>query len=326
MRRLERREFIAGALVVPVALSIMMPIAGRAAGRDYVYDIEPEKVADGIWQIRGADEGIEVKNGGAIANISVIDSPAGAILVDCGPSLRYGSALKKVAEGLTGKPVIRLFITHLHPDHNFGIGAIGAHKTAALPETIKEMQRDEQGFTDAMYRLLGDWMRGTEPALPKIELASGTEDFGGRKLKLLGLSGHSGADLALLDEQTGTLIAGDLVFYDRAPTTPTADLAKWQQSLAVLLALKPNRIITGHGRLDVSGKLAIAQTADWLTWLEQTLTMAVESGLNMVEAGLLPIPDRFSGMALARYELQRSVAHLYPAIEKRLFPRVDDDN
>lgn len=43
----------------------------------------------------------------------------------------------------------------------------------------------------------------------------------------------------------------------------------------------------------------------------------------MVEAGTLPIPDRFATMAAARYELQRSVSHLYPALEAELLPRVD---
>ena len=38
---------------------------------------------------------------------------------------------------------------------------------------------------------------------------------------------------------------------------------------------------------------------------------------------LLPIPDRFAGLAAARYELQRSVSHLYPGLEARLLPRVD---
>jgi len=43
----------------------------------------------------------------------------------------------------------------------------------------------------------------------------------------------------------------------------------------------------------------------------------------MVEAGALPIPDRFAGMPAARCELHRSVAHLYPAIDARLLPRID---
>ena len=145
-----------------------------------------------------------------------------------------------------------------------------------------------------------------------------------RGMRLIALSGHSEADLAMLDERTGLLIGGDLLFHDRAPSTPTADLAAWRTSLDRLAALGHKAAIPGHGPFDPSGRESIAQTRDWIDWLEATLTDAVRSGLDMVEAGELPVPDRFAAMAAARYELQRSVSHLYPGIEARLLPRIDE--
>ena len=57
--------------------------------------------------------------------------------------------------------------------------------------------------------------------------------------------------------------------------------------------------------------------------MEAALADAVTSGLDMVEAGNMPIPPRFAGLAAARYELQRSVAHFYPGLEEKLLPRID---
>jgi quinoprotein relay system zinc metallohydrolase 1 len=314
--RIDRRTLLGG-----IAAGLAAPILAAATPD---YRIDPVPVADGIWMIHGADEPIEPGNGGAIANIAIIDTPAGAVLCDAGPSLRYGRALKAVAEKLTGKPVIRVYVTHLHPDHGMGIAAFDPAIVAALSGTIDDMRRDGRGFSDAMYRMLNDWMRGTELALPGRPITGDAEDFGGRRLRLIALSGHSAADLALLDEGTGLLIGGDLLFHDRAPSTPTADLAAWRASLDRLAALDHRAAIPGHGPFDPSGKAAIAQTRDWIDWLEATLTDAVRSGLDMVEAGDLPIPDRFATLAAARYELQRSVSHLYPAIEARLLPRIDE--
>ncbi|WP_070154742.1 quinoprotein relay system zinc metallohydrolase 1 [Sphingobium phenoxybenzoativorans] len=311
---LSRRTMIGGLLA-------SMPVVAMAANAEY--KIAPVAVADGVWMIHGDDAPILPTNGGAIANIAIIATPAGTVLVDSGPSLRYGRALKTVAEQVTGKPVIRVYVTHLHPDHGMGIAAFDPAIVAALPQTIGDMQRDGRGFADAMYRILGDWMRGTELLLPGRRIEQASEDFGGRTLRLLPLSGHSAADLALLDESTGTLIAGDLLFHDRAPSTPTADLAKWRQSLDALKAVPHHGAIPGHGPFDPSGGAAIAQTRDWIDWLEASLTEAVKSGLDMVEAGNIDIPPRFAGMAAARYELQRSVSHLYPGLEAALLPRVD---
>ncbi|CAN5283471.1 quinoprotein relay system zinc metallohydrolase 2 [soil metagenome] len=311
---LSRRTAIAGLIAT-------VPAAVWAAPQ--AYRIDPVAVADGIWMIHGDDAPILFANGGAIANIAIIDTSAGTVLIDSGPSVRYGRALKVVAEKLTGKPVVRVYITHLHPDHGMGIAAFDPTIVAALPRTIADMARDGRGFSDAMYRILGDWMRGTELVLPGRRIEQDTEDFGGRRLQLIGLAGHSAGDLALLDQMTGTLIGGDLLFHDRAPSTPTADLARWRESLDRLAKLSHKAAIPGHGPFDASGTAAIAQTRDWIDWLEAALTQAVQSGLDMVEAGDQPIPPRFEGMAAARYELQRSVSHLYPALEARLLPRVD---
>jgi len=316
--RLGRRALLAGLAAAPFAARAEV-FAGR-------YTLVPEAVAPGVWLVRGADEAISFANGGAIANAVILaaSDPRGAILVDCGPSLAYGRALGALAEKLTGGPVQRVFITHLHPDHAMGAAAFPAERIAALPGTIKDLERDSRGFSDAMYRILADWMRGTEIVLPGQTMAPGAQVVAGRRLTAYALSGHSAGDLALLDEATGTLITGDLVFHNRAPATPHADLALWRPSLDALAAIPHARLIPGHGPLDTTGA-AIPQMRDWLGWLESTLRQAVRDGLDMGEAGDLPIPARFDGVAMARYEFQRSVSHLYPHLEAEILPAVQGD-
>ena len=75
-------------------------------------------------------------------------------------------------------------------------------------------------MAENMYRLVGDWMRGTEVLLPTEEVTAGRLTIGDHPLRLLALRGHTGADLAIFDERSGVLFAGDLVFYQRALTTP----------------------------------------------------------------------------------------------------------
>ncbi len=315
---LRRRGFLGCALALP----LIAPVAARSEVFAGTYAPQATVIGDGIWLVRGADEAITPENGGAIANSVIMASDIGAILVDTGPSLAYGHAIAALARQLTSLPVTQIFITHLHPDHSFGNGAFVGHDIYALPATRSELARDATGLEDAMYRLLPGWIAGTEVVLPTQVAGQGPVSIGGRKLELLSLAGHSGGDLAILDAATGTLIAGDLVFHNRAPSTPRAAITTWLAALDTLEAIPHGQLVPGHGPLCTTG-LAIRQTRDWLNWLEVALQEAVASGLDMTEAASLPIPARFAELALARYELTRSVSHFYPALEAKLFPRLD---
>lgn len=311
--KLTRRSLLAAAIAAPVV--------ARAETFAGTYTPQAEAIADGVWMMRGVDAPIAFENGGMIANSAVIATDAGAVLFDPGVSIAHGRALGALALRLTGRPVARVYVSHLHPDHALGAAAFDPAIVHALPATRADLERDGEGFSDAMYRLLADWMKGTHVTLPLGDVADGEASLGGRSLRLIAARGHSAGDLALLDERTGTLLAGDLVFHDRAPSTPHADLAQWRAALDRLQALPHALLVPGHGPPDRDGS-AIAQTRDWLGWLEATLTQAVADGLDMSEAGELAIPERFAGLKAARYELQRSVSHLYPGIEARLLPRL----
>ena len=312
---LARRAVLAGALAAGLA-----PTLGRAESFAGTYALAADPIGESIWLVRGADEAITPANGGAIANIVIMASDAGAIVIDTGPSLSYGRALEALARRLTGTPVARVYITHLHPDHSFGNGAFAASEIHALPATTAQLQRDATGFEDAMYRLLPGWIAGTQVVLPAHQATPGEVTFGGRRLTLLALAGHSAGDLAIMDHASGTLIAGDLVFHNRAPTTPHADIPRWLAALDTLAALPHRQLVPGHGPLCRSGA-AIGQTRDWLTWLDASLREAVASGRDMTEAANMPIPEHLAALAEARYELTRSVSHFYPALEAELFER-----
>ena len=166
-------------------------------------------------------------------------------------------------------------------------------------------------------------MKDTAIVLPQGDLRDGAMTIGGRSLRLIAASGHSHGDLALFDETTGTLITGDLVFHNRAPATPHADLPRWQGALDRLAAIPYRVLLPGHGPLDKSGQ-AIAQTRDWLDWLDASLQESVAAGLDMSEAGQIAIPARFAALKSARYELQRSVSHFFPIVEAELLPKPAD--
>ncbi|MGK9048516.1 quinoprotein relay system zinc metallohydrolase 1 [Stutzerimonas chloritidismutans] len=288
------------------------------------YTLQPRQIADDVWLLEGSTDNFDKANGGNIVNTGFIVTESGVVVIDSGPSRRYGEAMRAAIASVTDRPVIKLLLTHHHPDHVLGNQAFTDVPIAALAGTTELLREQGNAMAENMYRLVGDWMRGTEVVLPTETLAPGTLEIGGRALRLLALRGHTGADLAIFDERSGVLFAGDILFYQRALTTPNSPgLDVWLEDLDTLEALPWKRLVAGHGPV-ADDAAPFLQMRDYLGWLDGLLREAANGGADMNEVIQSPIPERFAGISLTRYELIRSVSHLYPRYEAMALQRVDE--
>lgn len=296
-------------------LAVLAMLAVSVAGaREFP---QPQRVADGVYVLEGAREHFSRGNGGDIANTGFIATPAGTVVVDTGASLRYGQAQRAAARATTGREVVQVYITHAHPDHFLGSQAYADVPVQALPDAARRIARDGDRLAQNLYLLVGNAMAGTAVHAPAAlpSPTPGAVEFGGRRLQLIALRGHSGADLAVFDEATGSLFAGDLVFFERAPTMPDADLPAWLDALDRLAQLPVRVLVPGHGPV-VRGTQAIAQTRDYLQWVRATLRDAAARGLDMHEAMRLQAPERLRRLAVLQAEWVRTVMQAYPAVEE----------
>lgn len=290
---------------------------------DLQYHLQPRQIAEGTWLVEGSTDNFAKDNGGNIINVAFVDTGDGILVIDTGPSRRYGEALRAVIQQTTGKPVKQVLLTHHHPDHVLGNQAFADVPIGALAGTGKLLKEQGNAMAENMYRLVGDWMRGTEVVLPTQTVEPGELQVGMHRFRLLGLRGHTGADLAILDETSGVLFAGDLVFYERALTTPNSPgLDVWLADLDTLQALPWKLIVPGHGPIATDAR-PFAQMRDYLGWLDSVMREGTREGADMNDLLRTPIPERFAGISLTRYELIRSVTHLYPRYEQQALPRID---
>jgi quinoprotein relay system zinc metallohydrolase 1 len=310
------RTIMHGFYLVVLSLAWLAP-ASAAVSLDY--QLKARRIAPDVYVFVGANEDFSLDNGGNILNTGVILTDDGAIVINTGPSRLYGEQLRRAIAGLTDKPVIRVYISKLHPDHFLGNQAFRDVPIYASPRTIELLHDQAEDFTDNMYRLVGTWMRGTEPVIPTHQAVAGTETIGGHEIELLILAGHTPGDLVLLDHSRGVLFSGGVVFNQRGPTTPHADLHGWLDELQRLSRLDFDLLVPSHGPV-AHDKKPIAETAAYIGWLDQTFERAARDGVSMAEALYLDIPGRFSRMAVMPDEYQRSVSHLYGAYEDRNLP------
>ncbi|MCC4115822.1 quinoprotein relay system zinc metallohydrolase 1 [Aromatoleum toluclasticum] len=284
------------------------------------YHLEPRELAPGAYVFVGLREDFTLANGGNIVNTGFLVGTEGVVVIDTGPSRRYGEQMLAAIRRVTPLPVLLAINTHHHPDHFLGNQAFPAATLAALPETLHGIRKDGEAFNENLYRMSGDWMKGTERVTPAQALAPGRRSVGGRDIEIVALDGHTPADLVVIDHATGTVFAGDLLFHDRAATTPHANLAHWLAALDRLEAIPAKRWVPGHGE-PAAGDAPIRQTRSYLEWLAATMRDGAESGLDMTEMLARPIPARFRGLAEVEREYRRSVVHLYPAAEQAVLEK-----
>ncbi|NMG73547.1 quinoprotein relay system zinc metallohydrolase 1 [Aromatoleum diolicum] len=314
-------------LALPLALTLTLaPLPGAAraqapaTSKRFDYHLEPHRIAAGVYVLIGRNEDFSVANGGNILNTGFIVGSGGVIVIDTGPSRRYGEQMLAAIRRVTALPVVLTINTHHHPDHFLGNQAFPAATLAALPETRRGIEQDGESFNENLYRMTGDWMDGTERVAPTQPLAPGRRTIGGRDIEFLALDGHTPADLVVIDHASGTVFASDMLFHNRAATTPHAKLAPWLAALTRLEALPARQWVPGHGAV-ASDTAPIRQTRAYLEWLAATIREGAEAGLDMTEMLARPIPAQFKELAEVEREYRRSVVHLFPAAEQAVLEK-----
>jgi quinoprotein relay system zinc metallohydrolase 1 len=287
------------------------------------YGLTARALADGVWVVEGANDDFTVANGCNIINTGFIATGAGVVVVNTGTSRHYGEQLRALIRRTTAEPVVQVIHLNLHPDYFLGNQGFADVPRRATPTTRAGIARDAAAYETNLYRLCGDWMRGTETVAPDQDLtvpATGRWTLGTREFELIELNGHTDSDLVLIDRRSGVAFVGGLVFGNRVPTTPHARVGAWLKSLDTLQALNLSTIVPSHGPVqrDAAGVAdGIAQTRRFLQWIDRSFTTWATQGWDMNEVLRAPVPDEFRRWAAFRTEYVRNVAHLYPVYERQ---------
>jgi glyoxylase-like metal-dependent hydrolase (beta-lactamase superfamily II) len=210
-------------------------------------------------------------------NLWLIEDGPGWTLVDTGYAMASVKALWQqiFAEGLDGRPIRRILVTHYHPDHIGLAGWLAEHWQAPLWTTEKEwlharvMSGDSEDFAPlrrafarragldaaagALFAERHDGYRRGVPSVPASyrRIADGTSvEIGGRRWHVIVGEGHAPELACLYCAETGVLISSDQVLpkispnISVAPHEPDGDpLACYLASLARLRAAVPGEVL-----------------------------------------------------------------------------------
>lgn len=291
--------------------AMTVPAIARASAD---YSLTPVEVADQLWLLEGARDDYSQSNGGAAVNTALVGTNAGMVVIDTGPSQSFGTAVRRVANELSGQGIAAVINTHHHGGHMLGNQVFNEVPIYAMGRTIELAEQTADATLLEMRGQIGDWVDGTTPIPPNTALPDGVLSIGDRRLEVLPLKGHCQSDLALIDGTTGVLIAGDIVFHDRAPIADTADFDAWLGALDILEQTGSSAILPGHGPFDPEGT-SIVKTRRYLEWLLTRLNSAVALGLDAETTAGIGQPEDIAKLGAMPQEYERAVAANLPKLD-----------
>ena len=245
-------------------------------------------VADGVYAYVGDIEGRTYENEGLNANIGLVVTPAGAVLIDSGATFQSARKIHEAAKKVTTQP-IRWVINTGDQDHRW-LGN-GYFKSLGI-ETIAHADGEDDmkarsGEQMEGLKVLKERLDGTVPTLPTrfVKDKDTRLELGGVAIELKHRSGgHTPGDTLVWLPQKNVLFAGDVVYVDRVlGLHPVSCTKTWLESFAVIDGLQPQIIVPGHGKVtDLA--TAQAQTRDLLLALRAHMKKAVDDGTDISTA------------------------------------------
>ena len=245
-------------------------------------------VTDGVYAYIGDLDGRSYDNEGLNANLGLIVTPAGAVLIDSGPTLQVATKIEAAARKVTNQP-IKWVINTGGQDHRW-LG--NGYFQAKGAETISHIDgqadmRARAGQHLEGLKVLKERLDGTVPTLP-TRFVTGPDtrlELDGTVIELKHAhGGHTPGDTLVWLPQKNLLFTSDVVYVERTLGLIDVSSGKtWLESLALVDALKPPIIVPGHGQVT---DLATAQahTRDLLLALRAHMKKAVDSGVDISAA------------------------------------------
>ncbi|WP_417318557.1 quinoprotein relay system zinc metallohydrolase 2 [Emcibacter sp.] len=294
-----------------IALFFIAFYSCSASAEDGLEFIE---VADGIFMFEGETDEIFASEKGMVSNVTFVIGGDAVAVIDSGSSFNQGRLIYQSIRSRTSLPIKFVINTHVHIDHIFGNRAFVAEK----PQFIAHAKYPAALATRGKYyqdRLQAPWYAGSE-VVPATRLIRQTETIDlGDRLLLLTASGpaHTNHDLRVFDQQTATLIAGDLVFVEHCPVLD-GSVTGWIRALTELEQIRFSTLIPGHGPVQ-HDKSALAKMKTYLEKLEGAVRTAIENQMDLELASNTLLADEAGDWALFEEFHKRNVIAAYTELE-----------
>lgn len=284
----------------------------------FASEIKFQKIASGVYVAIAPNEAASPGNRGFVSNLGFIVAQSGVVAVGTGASEHQGKAILAAIRAITPRPVVLAINLQATPDHVLGNRSFVGRNVPILAhrETERFMAYNCAACIRNARQAVGARRMGAAALALPTRLLGDTRTIrvGGRVLDLIyyGATFQAGS-IAVLDRQSGTLFAGEMVSLNRVPDARNADLANWPIALREIAGTTAARLVPAHG--PISAPSRSEEPARYLADLRSEVAAAYERGVPMQDAAQAAPLGAYSEWVLHDSLHPRNVHFTYLKVE-----------
>ncbi|WP_417566637.1 MBL fold metallo-hydrolase [Marinobacter sp.] len=256
------------------------------------FEAEPVS-AENVYYFSG-QSGVPAKqNEGFTANAGFVITGEGVVVFDALGTPSLGAAMVDKIRELTELPITHVVISHYHADHVYGLQAFReltkAKVIAQEKSTLYINSPDAGQRLEQRKQALSPWVDDNTTVIPpdvtfEDEMAL---DSGNYRFRIVHAGpAHSPDDSLMMVEPAGVLFSGDIIQNERVPFLASAevDTENWMRAIGKVRELNPRILIPGHGKASENAMAALTFTYDYLAYVRDRMSTAVEAWIEFEDA------------------------------------------
>ena len=271
--KLSRRNFVGGAVAGSVIMAAPSIVSARSLGGAALNQgmVPMTHGSMTVTEFKNSKiHSYQSPNLTGCVTTHIIETPERLILVDGQRSVIYGQEIRTYAESL-GKPIDRMIISHLHPDHWFGAYQFRDVPVHSLKETQGEIDQLGEFFIEISKPSLGEHVP-PEKVVPDVLIPNGfSETIDGVTLQYSHVTdAESDNMLTVYLPNERVLIAQDLLYNNCHLFCGHGNFQGWQKSLKDMRNdTSFDLVLPGHGE-NTGSRQAIDDALIYLEFVEST--------------------------------------------------------
>ncbi|MFT5658871.1 MAG: glyoxylase-like metal-dependent hydrolase (beta-lactamase superfamily II) [Gammaproteobacteria bacterium] len=296
-----------------------------------ILDMKAVEVTNNVYVIHGVNENPGPENQGLIANLGIVISNKGVIVIDSGGSQAHGNLLLTEIASITSMPVIAVFNTHIHGDHWLGNNAIHTQFPEAVfyahPMTVESAQSATgTNWVTLLNQLTDGALTGTKPYTATQSISDNDSiQFGDVTIKIQSkdTAAHTLTDIIVsveLASNISAIFVGDVGLHQRIGRMDDGSFKGSIEALDKAISLQSTIYVPGHGP-STRGPSSAQLYRDYLSTLYEETERWYDEGLSdfEIKKKIRPAFDRWQHWAGFDSAFGRHVSLVFLEIEEASF-------